>query len=1026
MAGMFVRRPIGVATMALAVVALALVALPRIPVQLVPEGGGGSTLSLNVPWRNASPQEMENAILRPLEEELRTIPGIKTVTSRTRESSANVSIEFGQRQDMDLAVAEVRDRIERVRPRLPDDVDRIWLWRFNMDENMPVIWMGIATPEITGDSSRLVENVFKRRLETVDGVGGVNIYGTTAEAARIYLDTGRVEGARSDIGGLVGALMADNFVQPVGRIDLSGERTVLRVDMRIEDLAELEAYPLADGRLVSDLGEVRVTQSVRDQLSRIDGDYAFYGSISLASGANAVEVAREVRAEMKRIEDDGVLPGLHVTIFFDQGQMISEALTGLGRTALYGGLLAVVVLYLFLRRVKLTMLVAGAIPLSMLVSILYLFFSGSSFNLLSLMGITLAAGMLVDNSVVVGEAILARREKTRSGKEAASQAPREVALALTLATLTTVVVFAPLIFMGSDRNTRIYMEAMGFPLCVALLASLGVALIVIPAAAARILGDGGKVEIHRGGLIGVGLGMNRRLVPWLIRHRVVAVIAGLAVLGAAVPAIQNRLVPTKVGQREQGKQVKLGWTVAPNTTLAEVSRAVRPLEDWIGERREELDIAHSIVRFSTGDVSLTLHMARDLEDEEEDALREKIRGEAPKSPVLVKRSGVRSWWGEDSDMGQTVRLRFTGPDTETLFGVGVEARALLEATGRFHSVEMGSGLGGREVQVTLDRERLTAAGLDPASVYRTVGFGLRGMQVTRLDPGGLDLPVILEFDEEDPDFRDLEELRLWSEAGESIPLAAVADFRVTRGPRSISRINGRTSLTLRAKPRAGGALDTSDVIDGALAGMSVPRGVAWEEQGGRVEFQQVATEIGKSLALSLVLVFLLMGILFESVLLPAAVLVTIPFALWGAYFAVWASGRPLDEVGLIGFVILVGIVVNNGIVLVDKIGRLRRKGVERGQAIAEACEQRLRPILMTAGTTVTGLLPMILTAPASRDGIDYRSLATVVAGGLAVSTLFTLWSVPVAYTILDDLGSRLARLARWALRLPASRTATVG
>jgi HAE1 family hydrophobic/amphiphilic exporter-1 len=483
-----VRRPVLLLTLFVTCAVVGAIAYSRIPVQMMPDGIVEPGLQIYVTNPNASAQENEEQVARVLEAELRTLPRIENIESNSRSDSVSIFVEFKSDTDMNFAKAEVRDRVERARPQLPTTVEEIGIWSWN-ESDLPVMFFAIKHP---GDSARtdfLVENVIKRRIESVDGVGKTDVWGLRDDSLRILLDEDRVRAARLDIGALIRRLSADNFALPMGEVEDGGRRILLRSDMRFRSPEEIASYPIGGGLTIGDVATILPVKTVQRALFRIDGSYAYFGEVQKDGQANVVDTCKRLHAALDELEKDPALAGnFKFMVVFDQGQFIQSSISQLTDTALTGGLLAVLILFLFFWRVRLTLLVAMSIPASLLLAVSWLFFTGRSFNVLAMTGITLAMGMLVDNAIVVVENITRIRTLGRSKRESAIEGTSEVGLAILLSTLTTVVVFLPLIFMTENPTLRIIFGELGLPLCVSLLASLLVALVFLPVSTERALG----------------------------------------------------------------------------------------------------------------------------------------------------------------------------------------------------------------------------------------------------------------------------------------------------------------------------------------------------------------------------------------------------------------------------------------------------------------------------------------------------------------------------------------------------------
>jgi len=1139
--GTLVDRPVGLFVIFATLIVVGLIAYARIPLQLLPSGIQGTRLGLWVNHPGSSAAENEEKVTRPLEEQIRTLPNLKDFFSRSGEGSVFMRIAFNGTADMDLAKAELRDRIERARPLMPDTVDRIMVFQ-NDDGDPPIMFFAILVEERTTDMDYLVEHEIQRRFEAVDGVSRVQIWGVLDDSVRILLDEDRVRAMRLDIGGLIQRLAQDNFAEPMGEVTDGGRRFLLRSDMRFESLEEIADYPIGDGLRVRDVASVEKVKTVRDWLTRIDGKEAYYGMIQKESTANVVAVSKGLDEVIEGLADNPELAGrAEIEVFFSQARFIEHSLAQLRSTAVWGGGLAVLVLFLFLRRVRMTLCVALSIPVSALLAVAYEAFTGGSFNVLTMTGLTLGIGMLVDNSVVVIENIARLRGQGHSRRSAAVEGVRDVALAIALATLTTVVVFLPLIFMGDDAVMRTMLEALGIPLCTSLLFSLVMGIVFLPVIASRVLGEraggggilgpalsaitgppvrlmalavgaakagfwgfvwglrwflriavgaltplrwilapaliaaavwrvmtsgeaaplarrltdlgapavGGGIaaappaEVVAGALLAAGLILfglpiwrrrtapalarparvvppghsvldwirdgNRALLAWTLNHRLLASVLGVVtVMTVAIP--WQRMTLTAFGQEHENAEISIRVDMENNFTLEEASREMARYEQLLEGYREELGYEHLVSRFGAGGGELEMRWGKQQDPDQLDRWRERFRRELPRFP------GHRVVFGREQQMDvatrQYVHFQLRGPRADLLEQYGQRAVEVLRDVPGLYDVASSLEDAPEQVRLVLDRETAYSYGVTSQAALRNVSWALRGAALPRYQEEGREVPFFIEYDEAEvaglDTLRDLEVFTTDS----VVPLAAFAEIEFQRGQRQITRWNGQTTFNIQA--RVGDPTQQGRLVEkgyAALETLDLPRGFTLgRDQSARARQQEEMAEMLRALVLSVVLVMLLMGILFESLLLPFSVLSTIPFAVAGALWTLYVTGTVMDSVGWIGVIILVGVVVNNGIVLIDKIHRIRRSGVDRKRAVLDGAEARVRPILMTALTTIFGLLPMALST-ASSDGIDYRALATCVAGGLAVSTFFTLWIVPLAYTVFDDLGRGL----RWTL-----------
>jgi HAE1 family hydrophobic/amphiphilic exporter-1 len=513
---------------------------------------------------------------------------------------------------------------------------------------------------------------------------------------------------------------------------------------------------------------------------------------------------------------------------------------------------------------------------------------------------------------------------------------------------------------------------------------------------------------------------NRTLLQWTMEHRLAATLLSCAVVFSVVIPASNMHMAA-FGEDENTTRVRVEIDLEDNFTLEEAEVEMRHYEDYFAARREKWGFDHMGCRFDKSGGQVSMYWDGSRSKEEHDAVQREIRENL--TPLPGHKMRLASDEGAPERSRTMVAFRLEGPDSEELSHLGAQAVKVLEEMPGLSGVSSPLTSAPEQVRVVFDSDLAHDMGVSPTSALQNVAWALRGWQLPRYQEPGREVPLIIEYDDEQVagigTLRDLEVFN----GDSSIPLSTISHLEYGRGSRSIERRNGKTSFMITA--RVDDPLRQRELSERgrlAIAGIDMPRGY------GLAEDDLVATrqeeemkEIYGALGLSVVLVFLLMGVLFESFLLPLSVLFTIPFAIAGALWTLYVTGTVIDSVGWIGIIMLIGVVVKNGIVLIDRIHNLRHQGMERAAAVVEASANRVRPILMTALATVSALIPMAITEPPS-EGIDYRALATCVAGGLTLSTIFTLWVVPLAYTVFDDLAHVLGERARWALR-PVRRTA---
>ncbi len=1019
-----VRRPVTVLMLFLALMVLGLIAWSRIPLEMLPGSFTLNRLWVFVPYEDASPRETEAQLVRPLEEHVSTAPGLKEMVSRARSDSAMLSLKFHRSLSMDEAYNALVDRLERAMPDLPDEVERYLIWKFDPNSE-PILWAGISLPESVEDDHHLVTEVVGKRLERVPGVGQVDTWGVTPRRVFVEynLDSLRVHGV--SLGDVYRSLATDNFQMASGRIVDDGKVRYVRSLARWESVEEIKRIPIRDGLYLGDIAEVTYRPDPSASINHIDGKEGAALAISKESDANTVEVAEAVEAAFRELEADPAVQGAHFVKFFSQGDMISESVDELLNTAATGGLCAVIVLFAFLREWRLTLLIAGCIPVTLLLTVTALYFTGHTLNLLTLMGLMLAVGMVVDNAIVVVEAIYARRMEGDAADSAAIEGTAEVNLAITLSTLTTMVVFLPVILMSENADFSFFLGEIGMPVVWALGASLAVALIFTPLTTTLL--QGAKALPKEPRWITWLTERYADGLEWVLTHRTDALVGVIAV------TIFTYVLPFQtVGCEDEGGgdlgEFVVRFEVPGDFSYRERLDVVENLEQWVDGHRPDWGIRthRSDLHSSSNHGRIYVYLLDPDERAEGQITREEVieaaKEELPEIPGVFANIG---WGGGEENSPNLVSFVLTGEDTPTLERLADLARARLRSIEHVTSVSYDNEEEGmREVRLMADRAAMARYGLDARNVGQTVGFALRANQLPDFHDDGKEVDVVARFRYEDrEDIDRLLDFPMWSPlARQSVPLRAMVSPEIAPGSGTIRRTDRITSfeVTVEFGPKAdmGNAFS---VVAATLDSLDFPRGYAWSYRGRQMDRDSENAAMVLALILSVTFVYLIMGVLFESFLLPLGILTSIPMAGVGVYWTLYLTGTPLDFMAGVGLVILVGVVVNNGIVLIDLVTRLRREGADRTHALVEAGRRRMRPILMTALTTIFGVLPMAM-GTSTFVGIPYSPLGRVVAGGLAAGTILTLFFVPFLYSVLDDMRATGGRWVAWVAAPPGSST----
>ena len=1028
--GFAVHRRVTMTMVLIGILVLGALALKRLPLEFLP-AISSSSIWVTVPYPSSSPNEVDRLIVQPLEESFGTLNNLDRLASKANADSGEVSLEFDDGTDMDLAAVEVRDRIDRVRHLLPAGVRQVRMRRFQSSD-IPTLRFHLSAPWEPDRLYDFAERVLQQRLERIDGVGQVRIDGLRQRQVQVELDADRMAAHSIDVRQISTLLRENHLDLSAGFIKEGSRKLTVRILGQLDGLEEIRALTLGAGGLkLGDVARVAYEFPIQESFNYLNGAEAMTVAVYKASTANLLEVVDRAKGEIEALLRDPAYGGLEMRVFHDSSTDVRKGLSQLRDAGFIGGGLAVLAVFLFLRRVRTTLLVGIAIPVSVVFTFVIMFlirqagWAELTLNVVSLMGLVLALGMLLDNSIVVIEAIF--RRLSDLGEDAATAAARgasEVALPIAASTATSLCVFIPIIFLGGGGGFFArYLHDIGFTVCIVLVASLLVALTVVPMAAAVLLEREQPRPSPWLAALARGYGATLR---WTLRHRVAFLMFSLGLAWGSWHLFTS--IERSFSARTQERQITIQVDTPRNYSLAQTQSLFDQVAGLLAERKEELDIADIAYRYRTGggrsrgwsrqrrfDIFLNEESGNSLSTLE---ARDRIRALLPQRAGVTLRIGQST--GRHGSRGLEVEL--TGDNPQILETLGREVAVGLEALPMLQDVDLSVESGDDEVRVAVERQRALQAGLSSRAVAQTVQSSLTDRAVSYLKTGDREVDLMVSYGDEDRET--LEQLRNVSLRGDAdnLPLSTVTSFEITRGPQSIDRENRRARVTVSANPSSPRAL--FGAMEGArqvLASTAMPPGYAWSF--GRWNRRGQRDREGSQFALlfAVLMVYLLMAALFESFTQPLCIMLSVPFAFIGVGLVMKLAGQPRDNFTELGFILLIGVVVNNGIVLIDHINRLRRSGMERQQAILVGGSHRLRAILMTAVTTILGLAPMVapLLLPQYFGPLEGRSatwvpVALVILGGLTTSTFLTLMITPTLYSSISDLTRFLRRVARAA------------
>ena len=1014
-----VHRPVFTVMVTLIVIILGGVSLARLPVDLMPDITY-PTLSVYTSYENASPAEIEELVTRPIEEAMSAVPGVQEVSSSSSEGFSRVRISFVWGTNLDEAANDIRDRLDRVISRLPDDADRPSLRKFDI-ASFPILILGASSQLDPVQMRRIIDDEVKYRIERVPGVAALDVWGGLAREIHVDLDPDKLKALEIPLDTVMGRIRTANVTLAAGTIETGNYEVTLRTPGEYTNLDELRDTTVAvrQGAAVhlSDVADVVDEWEKVTRIVRVNGQPGVRLSVNKQSGTNTVDVARRVLKEVDAINRD--IPQIRLTSILDTSDYIQRSITNVGTSALYGGLFAVVVLLVFLRNLPSTAIIAVAIPVSIVATFALIYFCGFTLNLMTLGGLALGVGMLVDSAIVVLENIYRLREGGMPREEAAVRGAQEVTAAIIASTLTTLVVFLPLIFVRGMAG--VMFKQLAYVVSFALLCSLGVALTVVPMLASRFVHTASLERVehetlwHRvyrlTGMFFVALERNyKALLHLALRHRVMVVFTALALLAGSLALV--RLIGVELMPETDEGEVRVDAEMEVGTRLGLVDRTIQDIE---AITRREVPEVKSVVASAGSGNSGDLRIAL-VPRAERTRTSEDIAGALRKALAGIPGATIRTRAGQGlfllrrlSGGSERVEVQIRGYDLQVADLLSQKVKALVEQVPGVTDALFSSESGAPERLISVDRGKAEALKVTVRQVADMLQTVVAGTRAGNYREGGDEFAIRVKLkNAEQRSLRELLDLTITNADGQPVVLRNIVSVKSQTGSTRIDHVDQERITSVRANIQGRDMGSIIGDIRAGLATVPVPRGFTIGFGGDYEEQQQAFHELLVGLVLALVLVYMVMACLYESLRDPFVVMFSVPLGIIGVVLILFLTRTTFSMQAYIGCIMLGGIVVNNAILLVDTTNLLRRRdGLPLMEAIEEAGRRRVRPILMTALTTTCGLIPLAIGL--GEGGEAQAPMARVVIGGLASSSLITLVFVPVVYSIFERKSKRRAQ-----------------
>jgi hydrophobe/amphiphile efflux-1 (HAE1) family protein len=1004
-----IRRPVLAWMLMAGTIVFGGVALSRIGISQFPDVDS-PTISVSVTWEGAAPEVMEHDVVEPLEEAVMQVEGIKSLTSSSRQGSANVTIELDISRNIDLALQDVQTKVSQAQRSLPRDIDPPVISKSNPEDN-PILWIGLSGPfprQVIADYARYR---LKERFQTVPGVGEVNMGGYLDRNVRIWVDADKLNSKGMTVTDVIAALQREHVELPAGRLETEGREISVRVMGEALDLATLRKISLRDLNgapvYLEDVALVEDGFEDERRIARVNGAPAQGLGIRKQRGSNAVAVAQGVKAAMAEIQKT-LPPGMEVGINFDSTTFIEDSVHEIQFEILLSVVLTGLVCWMFLGSLSSTLNVVLAIPMSLLGTVAFIYFAGFTLNTFTLLALGLAVGIVVDDAIMVMENIFRHFEEGKDRVTAAREGTGEITFAALSATIAIIAIFIPVVFMKGVIG-KFFLQ-FGITLCVAVALSYVEAITLAPARCAQILKAG---EVNRSGLGGLVdrafdalARVYARLLAKGLKYPVAVLVAASVLLGVAF--LVFRALPSEfVPSQDQGR-LMLRVQTAVGSDIRETDMAFRKIEAYV-TARPEVTRCFGVVGGFGGGVSGGVVFVSMVDKSDRKLSQAEFAAEIRKE--LNSYPGVRvvvqdlSQSGFTAQRGFPVEFSVRGPDWDVLVEKARGISEKLNASGQVVDLDMDYRIGMPELRIVPNRARAADLGISVESVATALNATLGGLRIGKYSTEGRRIDVrlrLLAGQRTRPE--DLSRLRLRSNAGDLIPLSSLVTTEEVPALQAITRRDRERAITIYANVAPGmSQADVLKYVEGL--GTDMPTGYRLVLGGASVAFRESMGDLLFALVLGIGVAYMVLASQFNSFLHPVTVLSILPLSVAGAAFALLATGRTLNIFSMIGLLLLMGIVKKNSIILVDYTNQLRERGLDTLNALLKAGPVRLRPILMTSIATMMAAIP---PAAGIGSGSEIRApMGIAVIGGLIVATVLSLLVVPSFYLVTDRIAEKI-------------------
>lgn len=1014
-----IKRPVTIIMLVLMVVLAGILGYSSLSLEMMPSISIPIAV-VNTSYIGAGPEEIEELITKPIESAMASVSNVDTITSTSSSGSSMVMVQFVDGTDIDTAAIDMREKIDRIKAGLPSEADEPMVLKIDM--NAQAINVGITSDKLNlTELNTLIEDTISNNFEKIEGVSSVDISGGIEDEIQITVNPEKLQGYGLTIGQVSQALSAENKNYPSGSISQGNTDMQIRAVGQFEDIEEIRQLLIttATGAMIhlSDVATVEKVQKDVSAFSVINGERGIVLAINKQSEANIVDITQKINETMAKTSEK--YPDLKLTMITDTAKYIERSISNVTSTAFQAAVIAVIILLLFLKDPKTSLIIGVSIPTSILATFAMMYMAGMTLNVVSMSGIAIGIGMLVDNSVVVLENIFKKWKAGMTPKEAAYEGATEVGLAVMASTLTSLAVFVPLLFVQGMIGQLF--KDLSLTICFALGASLVVSLTFVPMACAYMLrADGDVVRPKRGILTkildGWGNGLDaidnfyKKVLEAALHHKKTTTIIVIAVFIATLGLVP--LVGMELMSEADEGTASITIELPKGSVIEQTEKIVNQVVDKISDI-QETDLMYVAVGSAgmgggaedTASVTINLVSKKDRKrstDEVCEDIKQRVAGIAGAEITVTASSNAMGSMG-----GADISFIVQGDDNNTLKRVSEDIVKVLGNIEGLKDVATSVQDSVPEANVKINRANASRYGITTSAISNAIRTAVTGTVASTYKVNGTEIDIRIRYDKARVSYiNDLRNITVNSSSGVPVPITEVADIMVEDSSVSIKRQNQQKTISIEAYTDGIDANSAKGLVETALNEYAFPEGYSYSFDGTTEMMADSMSSFGVALVIAILLVYMIMASQFESLVHPFILMFTMPLAMTGGILGLFLTGNAISITAMMGFIMLAGTVVNNGIVLVDYANQLMEKNPDwtADQALIVTGPNRLRPILMTTLTTVLGMLPLVL---ATGEGSEtMKPLAIVDVFGLTISTLITLIFIPVLYSMMDSIRNR--------------------